>query len=100
MMWTWIASMALLLVADVDSAQWVPQESGTKARIRGLGVVSPDVAWAGGAGGTCLRTTDRGKTWTVSSPPGTSALDFRDVHAIDAESVFLLSIGAGELSRI
>ncbi|MDR3636696.1 MAG: hypothetical protein P4L84_23030 [Isosphaeraceae bacterium] len=32
--------------------------------------------------------------------PGASDLDFRDVHAADAETAYLLSIGPGQLSRI
>ena len=32
--------------------------------------------------------------------PGASALDFRDVHAVDDETAYLLSIGAGDQSRI
>src|SRR5690606_5895652 len=38
--------------------RWEGQRSGTGARLRGLSVVSPDVAWASGAGGTVLRTVD------------------------------------------
>jgi photosystem II stability/assembly factor-like uncharacterized protein len=97
---TWIAPMLFLLIANTCSAQWRPQVSGTEARLRGLGVVDRDVAWASGIGGTCLRTTDGGKTWVAMAVPGANALDFRDVHAVDADTAYVLSIGEGEKSRI
>jgi photosystem II stability/assembly factor-like uncharacterized protein len=97
---SWLAPLALSLIAHPSSAQWVPQQSGTNARLRGLSIVSRDVAWASGSGGTCLRTTDGGTTWAARPVPGASSLDFRDVHAVDAGIAYLLSIGAGEASRI
>src|SRR5690349_1885460 len=92
--------MLLLLLVNSGSAQWMPQESGTRARLRGLSVVSREVAWASGTGGTCLRTADGGKTWGARTVAGASDLDFRDIHAVDADTASLLSIGAGEKSRI
>jgi photosystem II stability/assembly factor-like uncharacterized protein len=62
--------------------------------------VSDKVAWAGGAGGTCLKTTDGGATWQQLKVPGAESLDFRDVDAFDADTAYLLSIGEGEKSRI
>src|SRR3954470_9888257 len=97
---TWITPMLFLLIANSSSAQWTPQESGTKARLRGLSVVSRDIAWVSGSEGTCLRTTDGGKTWVARTLPGASSLDFRDVHAVDTDIAYLLSIGEGENSRI
>ncbi|HEV2130978.1 MAG TPA: hypothetical protein VGR27_07745 [Longimicrobiaceae bacterium] len=79
---------------------WHPQESGTTASLRGLSVVSREVAWASGSGGTFARTTDGGATWQADTVPGASALDFRDVHAVDARTTYLLSAGEGERSRI
>ena len=51
---SWLASMVLCLIARPSSGQWIQQESGTKARLRGLGVVSRDIAWASGFDSTCL----------------------------------------------
>ncbi|QDV37575.1 WD40/YVTN/BNR-like repeat-containing protein [Tautonia plasticadhaerens] len=96
----WTALSIVILVTGVCPAQWEPQDSGTEARLRGLGVVSRDVAWASGSGGTVLRTTDGGKTWTPRPVPGAPSLDFRDIEAIDADTAHLLSIGEGEQSRI
>jgi photosystem II stability/assembly factor-like uncharacterized protein len=81
-------------------AQWQKQAIETKASLRGLSVVSERVIWASGTGGTFLKTTDGGKTWTVGKVAGAEKLDFRDVEAFDAQTAYLLSIGDGENSRI
>jgi photosystem II stability/assembly factor-like uncharacterized protein len=47
-----------------------------------------------------LRTTDGGATWRQKIVPGAGDLDFRDVHAFDDQIAFILSVGAGDLSRI
>jgi photosystem II stability/assembly factor-like uncharacterized protein len=48
-----------------------------------------------------LRTKDGGATWTkLALPSGAEKLDFRDVDAIDARTAYILSIGAGNSSRI
>ncbi len=95
--------VTLLIICTLCSpvkGQWTTQASGTKARLRGLSVVSGEVAWASGTGGTVARTSDGGKTWHAGVVPGASALDFRDIHGVDANTAYLLSIGGGDLSRI
>ena len=82
------------------SAQWARQNIETKASFRGLSVVNHNIVWASGTGGTFIKTTDGGKTWTVGQVPGAEKLDFRDIEAIDANTAYLLSIGNGETSRI
>ena len=89
-----------LLLSTVASSQWISQSSGTTARFRGVSAASSTVAWASGSGGTYARTTDRGASWQSSVMPGASALDFRDVQAVDANTAYLLSIGNGDRSRI
>lgn len=79
---------------------WTPQQSGVSVRLRGVSAVSSTVAWASGAGGTVLRTTDGGVTWQRRPVPGANDLDFRDVDALDATTAVVLSIGPGESSRI
>ena len=56
--------------------------------------------WVSGAQGTWLRTTDGGATWAAGKVPGADSLQFRDVHALDANTAYLLSIGNGPQSRI
>ena len=94
-------TLALFVVAASLSAQsWIPQKSGTTASLRGIAAVSDQVAWASGAGGTYLITTDGGSTWTAAQVPSAESLDFRDVHAIDARTAWLMSSGPGAQSRI
>lgn len=79
---------------------WEQQESGTDAGFRGLSVVSADVAWASGTGGTVVRTTDGGTTWVNVSVAGAEGLDFRDVEAFGESTAYLLAAGEGDKSRI
>ena len=79
---------------------WELTPTGSTARLRGLSAVSERVAWASGSVGTVLRTTDKGATWQSVGPPGTSALQFRDIEAFDASTAVILSIGSGTDSRI
>ena len=76
------------------------QISHTVESLRGVSVVSREVAWASGTHGTYLRTIDGGRTWTPAQVPDAGALDFRAVAAFSAEEAFLLSAGPGEQSRI
>lgn len=77
-----------------------PQQSGTTALLQAVSPVSERVAWVSGHRGTYVRTTDGGATWTAGVVPGADSLEFRDVHAVDERTAYLLSAGNGELSRI
>jgi photosystem II stability/assembly factor-like uncharacterized protein len=79
---------------------WRLTPTGTEARLRGLSAVDRRVAWVSGSGGTVLRTVDAGRSWTSVGPPGTEALQFRDIEAWDARTAVILSIGTGEDSRV
>jgi photosystem II stability/assembly factor-like uncharacterized protein len=92
-----VAGLGLALAAD---GPWMIQQSGSISRLRGLSVVSDEVAWASGSQGTCLRTIDAGRTWNRSKVTDLSTLDFRDIQALDDQLAYVLSIGPGELSRI
>ena len=95
-----VAVLFLLLLANVSSAQWESQTSGTTVRLRGVSAVSQSIAWASGDKGTYARTVDGGKTWSTGHVPGSEDLDFRDVDAFSADTAYLLAIGEGEKSRI
>lgn len=89
------------LLAGLASAQtWDQQTSGVTASLRGVAAVSRKAAWASGTGGTWLRTEDGGATWKAGKVSGAETLDFRDLHAVDARTVYLMSIGPGPQSRI
>ena len=86
---------------DLTARQnWAPQVSGVTVTFRGVSAVDAQTAWVSGSRGTILRTTDGGATWAAVAPAGTTALDFRDVDAIDRTTAYALSIGNGEASRI
>jgi photosystem II stability/assembly factor-like uncharacterized protein len=90
----------MLLSATAVAQSWVPQQSGTTVALRGISAPSPTVAWASGAKGTVLKTTDAGATWHAVNVPGAADLDFRGVRAFDDRLAFVLSSGKGPLSRI
>jgi len=94
--------LAASLLATLLSQQpvWQPQASGTTERLRGVSAVSAEVAWASGSGGTVIRTTDGGKTWTTVPVAGAESLDFRDIEAFGAATAYVLAIGPGDRSRI
>jgi len=89
---------AFLFLLQPVFAQWSPQRIGVTVGLRGLSAVDRRVAWAGGAEGTFLRTTDGGNTWAVAKVPGAAEADFRDVYAVDNQTAYLLS--SGKLARI
>ena len=96
-----VRTPVLLALAVTAAAQsWTPQKSGTTASLRGIAAVTDKIAWASGTGGTYLLTVDGGATWTAAQVPGAQELDFRDIHAVDERTAWLLSIGPGEKSRI
>ncbi len=58
------------------------------------------VAWASGAAGTVLVTSNGGEIWNRRMVEGAQALDFRDIEAFDGQTAYILSIGESNLSRI
>ncbi len=95
-----IAIVMLGGAATVAFAQWQQQAVDSQSDFRGLSVVSPKCAWVSGTKGTCARTTDGGKNWSVAIVPGADKLDFRDVEAFGESTAYLLSAGPGDSSRI
>src|SRR5918995_4162433 len=83
-------SMAL---ASSGGYAWQLTPTGSTASLRGLSAVSEQVAWASGSAGTVLRTTNKGSSWQSVGPPGTEALQFRDIEAFDQRTAVILSIG-------
>jgi photosystem II stability/assembly factor-like uncharacterized protein len=76
------------------------QVSGTTALLIAVTPVNQRVVWVSGARGTYLRTTDAGVTWHAAQVQGAEHLQFRDVHALDENIAWLLSIGPADSSRI
>jgi photosystem II stability/assembly factor-like uncharacterized protein len=82
-----------LALASSGGYAWQLTPTGSTASLRGLSAVSERAAWASGSVGTVLRTTDKGATWQSVGPPGTAALQFRDIEAFDQQTAVILSIG-------
>ena len=80
------------------TARWERLAAPGTADLRALAVVSPQVFWASGTHGTWLRSTDGGATFETGTVPGADALDFRSLHAFDAQAAVVLS--AGEPARV
>lgn len=90
-------------VGIVSGAQqtgpWQTLESGTTANLRGIDSVNGKIAWAGGSGGTVLKTTDGGAHWTKCASPD-STLDFRGVQGFDAQTAIVMASGPGSKSAL
>lgn len=85
------------VVAQIEREE---QRSGVDALLIGISAVDEQTVWAAGTGGTWIRTTNGGELWQSGRVPGADSLQFRDVHAVDANTAYLLSIGNGTDSRI
>src|SRR3954468_7849090 len=94
------SALFFLLVWAASAQSWTPQSGGTTASLRGIAAVNDRVAWASGTGGTYVVTSDGGATWNAAKVPGAENLDFRDVHAVDARTAWLMSAGTGNASSI
>jgi photosystem II stability/assembly factor-like uncharacterized protein len=70
------------------------------ARLQAVSAVNENVVWASGTGGTFVLTTNGGSTWLTAQVAGADSLEFRDIHAVDAKTAYLLSAGSGTRSRI
>ncbi len=92
--------IALISAGWQSKVSRTPQTSNTNALLIAVSAVNDRLVWVSGAQGTYLRTTDGGATWRAARVPGADSLQFRDVHAVDANTAYLLSIGNGNQSRI
>ena len=76
------------------------QTSGTPKLLQAVHAVSERVVWASGHGGMVLRSVDGGDRWEARPTASGDSLEFRDVHAIDADTAWIMSSGSGAKSRI
>ncbi len=67
-------------------------ESGKKISIRGLSVVTDNIIWASGSGGSVARSLDGGQTFTWMKVPGYEKSDFRDIEAFDENTAIIMGI--------
>lgn len=67
--------------------------SPVETSLRGISVLSEDLAWLSGAKGSIVRTVNGGKTWSLIPPPDNDSLDFRSIYAFSANSAIIASAG-------
>ncbi|MGH8437060.1 MAG: WD40/YVTN/BNR-like repeat-containing protein, partial [Pseudomonas sp.] len=96
----WFPIAAALVPPAAAQVTRTEQTSGTTALLIAVSPVNERVVWVSGTQGTWLRTLDGGATWQSGRVSGADSLQFRDVHGVDANTAYLLSIGSGDQSRI
>jgi photosystem II stability/assembly factor-like uncharacterized protein len=80
--------------------QLIEQVSGIQSRLQAISVVDKNTVWVSGANASVLFTEDAGSHWQKVNVPDSKGLEFRDIYALDSQTIWLMSAGAGELSRI
>ena len=85
--------MALLFIPSVQSASfkasgsgWMQQTSGTTLDLTSVSAVDGATAWAVGAAGTVLKTTD-GSTWNPQAV-GVTTNDLYGVSSLNTQNAF------------
>lgn len=73
---------------------WESLSTPTQASLRGLAVVSEDVAWLSGSDATVMHTIDGGQSWEQFSFDVPDSLQFRDVEAFGENTAYVLSAGS------
>lgn len=76
------------------------QQTGVRSLIQAVHATSATTVWAAGPRGTVLRTTDGGSTWERRPTQSGDSLEFRDIHALNSDTAWVLAIGNGDKSRI
>jgi photosystem II stability/assembly factor-like uncharacterized protein len=91
---------ATLARASLVAPTLTPQVSGTINRLAAIAPIDERIVWVTGSAGTVLRTTDGGATWVLHTVPGAETLAFRDIHAIDGNTAWVMSNNGGANARI
>src|SRR5579864_5872093 len=86
----------ILVFSAIAFAQWQRVSVPTSSSLRGLSVVSKNLVWASGTGGTVIKTVDGGQSWSVMIVPGAEKLDFRAIRAFDLDNAVVVSSGPAE----
>ena len=85
---------------DAAAISTAPQPSGTMELLQAISIVDEQTVWVSGHGATYARTLDGGESWQAAVLSGAEGFQFRDVHAVDAQTVYLMSAGTGDASRV
>ena len=89
---TFILLTALCFATAAEAQTVKLLNSGSKASLRGLSVVSDDVVWVSGSAGSVGRSVDGGETWAWVTVKGFEKIDFRDIEAFDKNTAIIMSI--------
>jgi photosystem II stability/assembly factor-like uncharacterized protein len=97
--------LVLCAVATVGRAQppaprVTELPSAASALLQAVHAVNAQVVWASGHKGTVVRSRDGGRSWERLETPAGDSLEFRDIHAVHADTAWILSAGSGPKSRI
>lgn len=68
--------------------------TGKNTSMRGISVVSDQIAWVSGSNGQVGKTNDGGVTWEWTQPKGYEKLDFRDIEAFDEQNAVIVNAGS------
>lgn len=97
-----LATLALagraMAQGDLARSRWQLIHERPGVSLRALAVVDDSTIWAGGSGGTILRSTDGGATFESRAPVDSGELDFRDLHAFDGDKA--VAMVAGQPARL
>ena len=88
-----LGAFLCVTVSFAQSPEWKQFQSPGKASLRGLATISDQVCWASGSGGTWLKTEDGGLSWKTGTVAGLDTVDFRSIHAFDADRAVVASAG-------
>ena len=82
-------SVTLFRRSTPPAAGWTAQTSGLSTYLYSVKAVGPGVAWAAGAGGKVLRTTNGGTTWSQVGNGNIGTSDIYNVEAISSNTAFV-----------
>jgi len=94
-------SIALFLLSISLYGAWDEQTSGVTTALRSVSVIDQNIAWAGGASGVVLRTTNGGTTWTNVGGGAIGTNQVYNIYAINATTAMVLLnlTGFGQVYR-
>lgn len=84
----------ILITSAAFSQNIADLSSKTSASFRSMSVVNDNVIWAGGSGGTIVKSVNGAKEWEVFKID--AKLDFRGIHAFDALNAVAMSAGEAQ----
>jgi photosystem II stability/assembly factor-like uncharacterized protein len=88
-----LGAFLCVTVSFAQAPAWNSFQTPGKASLRGLSPISEQVCWASGSGGTWLKTEDGGASWQMGTVAGLDTVDFRSIHAFDAQTAVVASAG-------